>query len=296
MEVLGHADSKYATGARLGGPADWQGLRVEWWRHEPGVLSDLTLNCTEVAVLLAGQLTVKRTGDGQTQKHFGSPGTTWICPAGVFERDIELSNPMVECLHIFLPPLLLEDWALENYGIDPSHTALSYAGGLSDLLINQIAITFRSLLDQENTTADRLLIDGLRTTLAAHLVGTYSRDRWQQQAERQVPNSLSGARLRRVVDFVEAHLAQEISLDDLAAQACLSAFHFARLFRQATGLTPHRYVTERRIQIAKERLAQRTMSLTEIALETGFGSPANFSRAFRKATGCAPSYFQRVCD
>ena len=86
----------------------------------------------------------------------------------------------------------------------------------------------------------------------------------------------------------------ELSLDDLAAQACLSPFHFTRLFREATGFTPHRYVMNRRIRAAKEKLALGRASLVEIALETGFGSQANFNRVFRKATGVSPGRFRKI--
>lgn len=293
MQVNSHATAKYGTGRRLTNVAEWNAMRVECWGHEAGTLNNVQLDCTEIGVLLAGQVNVRRTGDGQTQTAFGRPGTSWICPAGVFESDIELSAPMVECLHIFLPPTLLEKSALQDYGIDPARTKLGYAGGLADPLLLQIATTLRLMLDRDMAGSERLMIDGLRTTLAAHLVGQYSADQWRP-AEFRVPTSLDGPRLQRVLDFIETNLANELTLDDLAAEACLSAFHFARLFRQAAGLTPHRYVTERRIAVAKEKLGLGRMSLTEIALETGFGSPANFSRAFRRATGCSPGQYKRA--
>ncbi|WP_242127927.1 AraC family transcriptional regulator [Sphingobium sp. Sx8-8] len=293
MQVNSHGDVKYSTGHRLRDSADWNALRVECWRHEHGVLTDVHLDCTEVAVLLAGQLNVRRTGDGEIQTAFGRAGTSWICPAGVYETDIELSAPMEECVHIFLPPTLLEQSALENYGIDPAKARLGYAGGLSDPLLVEVALSFRKLLDQGPDVSDRLLVDGLRTTLAARLMQCYSAENWQPAIFKS-PNALDGHRLRRVLDFIEHGLATELTLEDLAAQACMSPFHFARLFRQTTGLTPHRYVTERRIAVAKEKLALGRLSFTEIALETGFGSPANFSRAFRKATGCSPGQFRKI--
>ncbi|RUV28824.1 AraC family transcriptional regulator, partial [Mesorhizobium sp. M1A.T.Ca.IN.004.03.1.1] len=81
-------------------------------------------------------------------------------------------------------------------------------------------------------------LDGLQMALAGHLLSTYSAVRWQP-AERAP--TVDPKRLQRVFDFIEARIAAEISLHDLAAEACLSPFHFARMFRKATGLTPHRY-------------------------------------------------------
>jgi AraC family transcriptional regulator len=98
-----------------------------------------------------------------------------------------------------------------------------------------------------------------------------------------------------VLEFIEARLADDISLDDLAAQACLSPFHFSRLFHHATGLSPHRYVTDRRIEAAKELLAADGASLAQVALATGFGSQANFTRAFRRTTGLTPGQHRELC-
>ncbi len=293
MRVNGHGDVKYRTGHRLTNVAEWPTLRVESWRHEAGSLNDLKLDCTEIGILLAGQLTVKRTGDGQTQEAFGRAGTSWICPAGTYESDIQLSAPMEECIHIFLPPTLMEQAALETYGIDPAKARLGYAGGLTDTLLVQVGTTFRTLLDRGPEPTDRLLVDGMRAALAAHLVSHYAADCWRP-AEREASRSLDVSRLKRVIDLIECRLDSELSLEDLAAEACLSPFHFARLFRQATGFTPHRYVTERRIRAAKEKLALGRISLVEIALETGFGSQANFNRVFRKATGLSPGQFKKT--
>ena len=79
---------------------------------------------------------------------------------------------------------------------------------------------------------------------------------------------------------------------DLAAEACLSPFHFSRLFRDATGLSPHRYVIERRIRAAQKMLSSTQSPLVDVALETGFGSQATFTRAFRQVTGVTPSQFR----
>lgn len=291
MPVQAHGDAKYQTGHRLKDAAEWSAMRVELWRHEPGVLPEVTPQCTELAVLLSGQATVKRAGDGQRQQTLARPGTAWLCPAGIRETNIEISADIPECIHIFLPPTLIDQTALQDYDIDPARVNLAYAGGFTDQTIHQIASSFRMLLEQGPQPLDRLFVDGMRTALAGHLLGKYTADRWQPAA--RVP-SLDHKRLQRVLDFIEARLSSEISLDDLAAEACLSPFHFARLFRISTGLTPHRYVTDRRIEVAKQKLAFGQSSLVEISLDAGFGSQANFSRVFRKATGMTPGQFRAI--
>ena len=98
-----------------------------------------------------------------------------------------------------------------------------------------------------------------------------------------------------MIDFIEASLGTDIRLDELAAQACLSPFHFSRLFREATGLSPHRYVTDRRVQAARHELTHNDAPLVQIALDFGFGSQANFTRVFRKATGLTPGQYRELC-
>lgn len=291
MPISDHADAKYLTGQRLKQAADWSDMRVEVWRHEPGVLAENTPQCTELIVMLDGQAMVKRTADGHKEEALARPGTAWLCPAGIRETNVEILATLGECVHIFLPPTLIDQTALHDYEIDPAKVELAYAGGFTDPTIHQIGTSFRMLIEQGQQATDRLFADGMRTALAGHLLGKYTTDRWQPAA--RAP-TLDHKRLKRVLDYIEANLVSDISLDDLAAEACLSAFHFSRLFKLATGLTPHRYVTDRRIELAKQNLAHSPSSLVEISLDTGFGSQANFTRVFRKATGLTPGQYRAI--
>jgi AraC family transcriptional regulator len=99
--------------------------------------------------------------------------------------------------------------------------------------------------------------------------------------------------LRRVEEFLIAHLADDIGLDDLAAIADLSAKHFARAFRQSTGMPPHRWLIERRIDRAKALLVGDDQSLAEIALTCGFADQSHFTAAFRKVVGATPGSYRR---
>lgn len=99
-------------------------------------------------------------------------------------------------------------------------------------------------------------------------------------------------RLRRVLEFIDARLADDISLRDLAAEACLSPFHFSRLFLGATGTTPHRYLTGRRVAAAKAMILCGETSLAQIAFDAGFGSQGSFTRAFRRIAGMTPGQYR----
>lgn len=290
MTLQAHGDIKYLSSRPLSEAAEWPGLRVEHRLLQPGEQAALTPECTEVVLMLSGRARVNRTGDGQTQEVAAQPGMGWIVPVGTEESRIELTGSM-ECLHLYLPSTLIDHSALADYDLDPDKARLAYAGGFADPMLHQIGSAFRSMLGREVQLTDRLFVDGMQTALAGHLLANYALDRWNPPV--RAP-SLEPRRLRRVLDFIEARLADDLSLDDLAAEAFLSPFHFSRLFREATGQTPHRYVTERRVQAAREKLAINHSSLVEIALDTGFGSQANFIRVFRKVTGLTPGQYREL--
>ncbi|KAB1072358.1 helix-turn-helix transcriptional regulator [Methylobacterium planeticum] len=245
--------------------------------------------CNELIVMLGGRSVVRRSGDGQNERCLARAGTAWTGPVGFMEK-AELSDA-IACLHVCLPPALIEHSALADYGIDASLIELAFVGGLADPLLLSFAQAFDGVLARPPQPTDQLFIDGLTTALAAHLIANYTIDRWKPPTATQ---KLDRRRLKRVLDYIDAHFAELIRLDHLADEACLSPFHFARLFREATGVTPHRYVTNRRVHAAREALALDQASLLEIALAYGFGTQDNFIRVFRKSTGLTPGQYRNM--
>lgn len=287
MPLQTHGDPKYRR-STLDSVAEWDALRIEHRRIGSGPQNCVTPECTELVYILSGVAKVTRRADGRTQEGIARPGTSWLVPAGTHETLLELDGS-TECLLIYLPAALLDDSALADYELDPKTIQLAYAGGFMDPTLAHVATSLHGLLGRENHSVDGILVDGLRTTLAAHLISHHSVDHWRSSA--RVP-ALDAGRLQRVLELIESKLSEDISLGTLASEACLSPFHFSRLFRAATGLSPHRYVTERRVRVAQARLSSAQSSIVDIALETGFGSQANFSRAFRRATGLTPGQFR----
>lgn len=290
MALRTHGDQKYGVSAPSGRAAEWSALRVEHRRIGPGPQNCVRSECTELVHILSGQAKVRRKGDGQMQEGVARPGTNWLVPAGTHETLLELDGP-TECLIIFLPATLLERSALADYGIDPDRIQLAYVGGFADPVLTHVGNTLHGLLGRGTEPVDQVVADGMRTTLAAHLIGHYTVDHWRPPARGL---ALDAKRLRRVLDYIEARLSEELSLGDLAAQACLSSFHFSRLFHDATGLPPHRYLVERRIEAARSLLARGDMPLAQVALETGFGSQANFTRVFRKSKNTTPGQYRML--
>ena len=98
--------------------------------------------------------------------------------------------------------------------------------------------------------------------------------------------------MRRVREYVDVHLSENINLTMLAAVAGLSMHHFAREFKQSFGVTPHFYLTQKRVERAQEMLAQTDLSLSEIAYATGFSDQSHLARHFRHILGTTPREFR----
>lgn len=106
-------------------------------------------------------------------------------------------------------------------------------------------------------------------------------------------SSLTAGQLRRVTDYIAAHCATNIRLQDLAALVDLSQSHFSHAFKAATGLPPHQFQLQTRIRRGQDLLAAGRQSLTDIAVEAGFSDQAHFTRVFRKIVGETPAAWQR---
>ncbi|HXH93930.1 MAG TPA: helix-turn-helix domain-containing protein [Thermoanaerobaculia bacterium] len=104
---------------------------------------------------------------------------------------------------------------------------------------------------------------------------------------------LAPGALRRVTEYMDSHLCEELALESLAAHAGLSTSHFARAFKQSVGVPPHRYLLEQRVKKAGDLLKQTQEPLTAIAQSLGFADQSHFSRSFHWLVGLAPSEFRR---
>ncbi len=110
---------------------------------------------------------------------------------------------------------------------------------------------------------------------------------------RQARGGLSPAAMRRVRDYIDAHLSDSIELVELSEIAGLSVFHFARQFKHSEGVTPHSYLVARRVERAKELLAGANLSLSEIAFAAGFSDQSHLTRLFRQIVRMTPGQFRR---
>ncbi len=141
-----------------------------------------------------------------------------------------------------------------------------------------------------NWSTGPLYGDLLGLSLSIALIRKYGR---VPTAPPPTTGGIAPAALRRVLEFIEANLATEVRLEDLAAVANLSLYHFARAFRHSMGTTPHQHVLQRRIATAKALLRRPGANIDAVANATGFADASHFSKTFRKQAGITPKNWQR---
>jgi AraC family transcriptional regulator len=143
---------------------------------------------------------------------------------------------------------------------------------------------------QEGWPLGRLYADLTAAGLVRQLLQRYAVDPVQPARLR---GGLPMPQLRRVMEFMNSNLAQNLSLEEIAGEVELSAFHFAREFRSVTGQTPYQYLLDQRMEQAKHLLKHSDWPVQEIATMIGFQSPVNFVRAFRQRVGATPGVWRK---
>ena len=148
----------------------------------------------------------------------------------------------------------------------------------------------RAELYEGNNGVGQLYVESLANALIVNLLRNYS---GIEPLAAIYPRGLSDRALIKVTDYIKDHLAQSIKIQDLAAFLGISQFHFSRLFKQSIGKTPHQYVIEQRIELAKQLLKKEDRAIADIALDCGFNSQSHLGKQFRKATGITPKQYRQ---
>lgn len=224
-------------------------------------------------------------------QHFDvAPGQLCVLGAGAAPHEMcwRSSTPgsTIEVVDVYLDPVALrvgeEDATLPEV---PAHWRV-----LSDPLLTQLLLELGGALSGAGSEDD--LFGEVATQLIALQLGrAHTETKSLQPLHR---GGLTPVALRRVREFIAAHLRQEIRLEQLAAVAGLSCYHFARSFKRSTGLAPHAFVVRCRIAEAKRLLAGTTLPIAEVARRTGFNGPSQLSTRFRAMTQQTPSAYRQL--
>lgn len=209
-------------------------------------------------------------------------GQFCVVPAGASTRWI-VSRP-ARSLLLRLAPSLLPETA-DAMGLGSRDADLAPSIHIRDPQIERIGWMMQAE-DHDAYPGGRLFADSLASALAARLLALQTR---KAGAADKPGRALPSWRLRHVIEYIEAHLDEALSLAELASVAGFSLSHFKPLFKQAVGVPVHRFVLERRVERARTLLLEGRKNMSEIALETGFSHPSHMARCMRRVLGLSPS-------
>jgi AraC family transcriptional regulator len=177
----------------------------------------------------------------------------------------------------------------EALGADAADTVERYAA--ADPLMRGVGTALRNEF-RSNCVPSEPFLESLAGVIAIHLARNYSGPRMALRAYA----GLAPRKLQRVQAFIERNLGEAIRVDQLAAAVHMSAFHFARMFKQATGQPPHAYLLVRRVERAKELLCDRSLALVDVAAAVGFQTQGHFTEVFRRHAGLTPRHFRLMSN
>jgi len=221
--------------------------------------------------------------EGSIDRRLQSPGDIDFVPAGcsaVWEDE----GPTT-FLSINIDQSLVASTA-ESMGLNPDRVSFEPELQIMDPKLQYVAWALKSELESRDPY-DRIYAEGLGVALTTQLLRRFARIR-------RVPaRGLSRRQLRAVVDYVEQHLSSDLSLHELGGVAGVSASHFKSLFKDSTGLPPHKYVIRRRVERATHLLARGNPHLSEVALQAGFADQSHMARCMRRVLGVTPSTLLR---
>jgi len=263
----------------------WQGILVEQHRCFPGERKSSSIDCHVISMFPGSPARLEhRNLSGDFVKSVTRPRTLMITPAGpVFEMRLNTSVEIAHCA--------LEDGFVRSVINELDHVAFrpKFRAGIYDNSIQRILGMLVDELEAERPSG-RLYVDSLAHALATRyvLLDIDTRGRHESRVTGLVPRILS-----RVRGKIEANLEADLSLESLAEESGYSRAHFLRMFRAATGLTPHQYVLDLRLRRAQERLRQAGSSIIDVAVSCGFSSQSHMTSVFRRRLEMTPGEFRR---
>lgn len=195
-----------------------------------------------------------------------------------------------EFLSIGLSPAMVNDLVAE-LGLTRANAEITFRAGLvTDAFISETARTIAGEMAREKL-GHGLMLDALVRQLVIHLLRSHLTVRKSVQVELSRAGPVD-RRLRRALEFMHDNYSRELSVEEIASAAYLSEYHFARLFKQITGLTPHAYLANLRLERARRLLAETTFSISEIAGMVGYQSQSHFTKIFKSVTGVTPRAYR----
>ena len=284
-ELIARANGEAPISLLCGGEVPTFAAR---WRHRNCTIPVHNASQHILCYHEAGTTSVHRYEHGRLTGSRSTIGSLTFIPSDGTEWEIK-----GECqiMHVYIDPLLVREQAaqlgMQSAEIHPFMSAEDpWLQGFFGMLAAEC--------EHYSGSRDSLLLSQSKAMLVHHLLRRHSHAGPQRsRTSEQAHMALAPARLRAVIDHIQAHLAAPLTLKELADIACMSEYHFARRFKAETGSSPYQFVLNQRISAAASLLAQDHEPIKAIAQKVGFVNSRHFSTAFRKWSGQTPLAYRQ---
>jgi AraC family transcriptional regulator len=233
--------------------------------------------------MLSGEMSA-RIGESEVQLRAGDVAFTNIGQTHQGEaRDVEFVSIAVE-------PALVSELAVE-IGLTRAATEIVFLSrsARDETVVQMARMAVAELAAEEVGHAE--MLDAMVRQLVIHLLRSHLAVRKAAQIEISRAGPVD-RRLRRAIEFMHDNYSRELALEEIAAAAYLSEYHFARLFKQIMGVTPHVYLANLRLERARKLLTSTSLSISEIAARVGYQSQSHFTKIFKSVTGLTPRLYR----
>jgi len=258
---------------------------IAHWKH--GALHDVVEPMTDHVIMTypTGVQRLERRTGKSLATGTARPGVVTIIPAGSSAR-WDIPGP-VDVIQLYLPRTTLERVIREADASAPSD--LLERTGHPDAITSSLLMSAADVLEG-NSSLDALFRQQLTDLLATRLLAAHT---GAPATFEPATGGLSPHALRRTIERLRSDKDADVSLAALASDAGLSRFHFCRAFKESTGLSPHAWLRQQRLERAMNRLCETDASIELVAAELGYASQTAFTAAFKKLTGETPSEWRR---
>jgi AraC family transcriptional regulator len=272
--------------------AGWSSLHAAIFEEAPFEATEPALGHLSLIYHLSRPTEVTRKIEGASREEaLIGPRRLTLTPPGTTTYWRHAGHP--EILQVYLRQSIYESAVSEIYNCDTSVAEIVPRFAMLDPLLEQLAVALTEAL-RDGTAEDGLYIDTIARMVAVRLARDHS-SRSRPVHTPPVP-AISGARIRRVIEFIEENLDGHLSLDAMAAEVEISPLYLARAFKAAIGQSPHQYVLGRRIERAKELLRNSDMPTVDVALAVGFSSQSHLSHWMLRHIGVSPAAYRKAAS
>ncbi len=257
------------------------GIALAMWSNQRDTITVNSDHHTLSLYIEGGYQTYQKCAN--TWRNGGGPDKLCLMPQGI-ESQWDIRGPL-KFVHLYCTDRHLQHISEQIWDRTLSQFSLREISFQRD---DKITAIYRHILltcDWQDS-ANYLTLSSANTLLLTHLLQHYSDTQWQLPT---VTGGLAPHTLQRIIDYIEANLAEPLTLSLLAEQAMLSEFHFSRMFTHSMGIPPHRYVMSRRLRLAKELILYQHHSFTTIAHLSGFSSASHLSQRIKQDCGLTPT-------